>query len=101
MPCPLSRSLPPHDWNLPNHELTRIWQTNYGRVVRLRKQAGNPAPKWDCRRDWTRDDPAFQAAVRAEEERAEAGGQRGAARVGTRWHGPDSAPQPPAEGPRP
>ena len=65
----------PTNWNLPNHELTRIWRTNYGRVARLRKAAGNPAPKWDFRRRRTRDDPAFQSAVRAEEERAGAAGE--------------------------
>ena len=44
-------------------------------MLRRRKAAGNPAPRWSFKKDFTREHPDYLAAVRAEEERASEGGR--------------------------
>ena len=76
----------PHECDLPNVILARIWAIDDDTARRMRKAAGGPAPKWSQRTlrlgDADGEDgAAFRAAVKAEEKRAAAAGRGGHARV--------------------
>ena len=64
----------PEDWTLPNSILALIWRLPHSTVVRMRREAGAPAPGWNLRHASIRRHPVYLAAVKGEEARAAKGG---------------------------